>query len=49
LPASINAEHQKYIREVFTRLNALVQTGRWQAVDAFIDRMTRYQCQFGRP
>lgn len=47
LPASIGSEHQKYIREVFSRLNALVQTGDWKSVDAFIDRMIRYQCQFG--
>ena len=47
LPASIGSEHQKYIREVFSRLNALVQTGNWKSVDAFIDRMIRYQCQFG--
>lgn len=47
LPASINSEHQKYIREVFARLNGLVQAGNWSSVDAFIDRMIRYQCQFG--
>ena len=47
LPASLDAEHQKYIREAFPRLNALVQAGKWKAVDEFIDRMIRYQCQFG--
>ena len=47
LPASIGSEHQKYIREVFSRLNALIQTGNWKSVDTFIDRMIRYQCQFG--
>ena len=47
LPASINAEHQKYIREVFPRLVAEVQAGDWETVDAFIDRMIQYQCQFG--
>ena len=47
LPASIDAEHQKYIREVFPRLVAEVQLGHWQTVDAYIDRMIQYQCQFG--
>lgn len=47
LPASIGSEHQKYIREVFSRLNSLIQTGNWKSVDTFIDRMIRYQCQFG--
>ena len=47
LPASIDSEHQKYIREVFPRLVAEVQTGDWETVDAYIDRMIQYQCQFG--
>ena len=47
LPASIDAEHQKYIREVFPRLVAEVQAGHWSTVDAYIDRMIQYQCQFG--
>ena len=47
LPASIDAEHQKYIREVFPRLVAEVQAGDWETVDAYIDRMIQYQCQFG--
>ena len=47
LPASIDAEHQKYIREVFPRLVADVQAGDWETVDAYIDRMIQYQCQFG--
>jgi len=47
LPASIDAEHQKYIREVFPRLIAEVQAGDWETVDAYIDRMIQYQCQFG--
>ena len=47
LPASIDAEHQKYIREVFPRLVAEVQAGEWETVDAYIDRMIQYQCQFG--
>ena len=47
LPASIDSEHQKYIREVFPRLVAEVQAGDWEMVDAYIDRMIKYQCQFG--
>ena len=47
LPASIDAEHQKYIREVFPRLVAEVQASNWSTVDAYIDRMIQYQCQFG--
>ena len=47
LPASIDSEHQKYIREVFPRLVAEVQEGHWSTVDAYIDRMIQYQCQFG--
>ena len=47
LPSSIDSEHQKYIREVFPRLVAEVQTGNWKTVDAYIDRMIQYQCQFG--
>lgn len=47
LPASLGTEHQKYISEVFSRLNALVQANEWKSVDTFIDRMIRYQCKFG--
>ena len=47
LPASLGTEHQKYISGAFLRLNALVQANDWKAVDAFIDRMIRYQCRFG--
>jgi hypothetical protein len=47
LPASIGSEHQKYIQEVFPRLIAEVQAENWSTVDAYIDRMIQYQCQFG--
>ena len=47
LPASMSSEHQKYIREVFPRLIAEVEAGHWSTVDAYIDRMIQYQCQFG--
>ena len=47
LPASMSAEHQKYIREVFPRLIAEVQAGHWKTVDEYVDKMLQYQCQFG--
>ncbi len=47
LPASIDSEHQKYICEVFPRLVAEVRLGNWATVDAYIDHMIQYQCQFG--
>ena len=47
LPATMNSEHQRYISEVFDRLNAVVHEGDWKRVDAFIDKMIQYQCQFG--
>ena len=47
LPASMSEEHQKYICQVFPRLISEVQAENWQAVDAYIDRMLQYQCQFG--
>lgn len=47
LPPQMDAEHQKYIRQVLPRLIAEAEAGHWQTVDAYIDRMIRYQCQFG--
>ncbi len=47
LPATINAEHRKYILEVFPRLIAQVEAGDWKTVDAYIEKMVQYQCQFG--
>ena len=47
LPATIDTEHQKYIREVFDRLNAVVHDGNWKLVDDYIDKMIQYQCRFG--
>lgn len=47
LPESIDAEHRRYIQEVFTRLNAEVKAEHWETVDAYIDSMIKYQCQFG--
>ena len=47
LPATINAEHRKYILEVFPRLIAQVEAGDWKTVDAYIEKIVQYQCQFG--
>ena len=47
LPSSMDAEHQKYIHEVFPRLVQQVRAGEWATVDAYIDRMLEYQCEFG--
>lgn len=47
LPENIDAEHRRYIQEVFTRLNAEVKAEHWETVDAYIDSMIKYQCQFG--
>jgi hypothetical protein len=47
LPKDMSKEHQKYIREVFPRLITEIEAGNWDTVDAYIDRMIQYQCQFG--
>lgn len=47
LPASVSAEHQKYMHDVFPRLTKEVQAGNWATVDAYIDRMLQYQSSFG--
>ena len=47
LPASIGPEHQKYIREVLPRLQREIEAGQWKTVDAYIDKMIQYQCEFG--
>lgn len=47
LPQDMSVEHQKYIHEVFLRIQAEIQAGNWQTVDAYIDRMVQYQCKYG--
>ena len=47
LPASVSAEHQKYMHDVFPRMTSEVQAGNWTTVDAYIDRMLQYQSSFG--
>ena len=49
LPVSLDAEHQRYIREVFPRLIAEVEAENWSQVDAYIDRMLKYQTTFAAP
>ena len=47
LPQDMSEEHRKYIHEVFPRLISEIEAGNWETVDAYIDRMLQYQCQFG--
>ena len=47
LPESMDSEHQKYMREVFTLLNGEVQAGKWTRANAYLDKMLKYQQSFG--
>jgi len=47
LPDSMDEEHKKYMRDVFTRINGEVQAGHYQRVDEYLDMMQRYQQTFG--
>ena len=47
LPSTINAEHRKYNGDLFIRTDVAVEVGDWSTVDAYIDKMLQYQCQFG--
>ena len=47
IPEHVPSEHRRYMHDVFSRLNGEVQAGNWSTVDAYIDRMIQYQCQFG--
>lgn len=46
LPDDIDSEHQKYIHDVFPRLIAEIEAENWSQVDAYIDRMLKYQTTF---
>ncbi|MCR4582267.1 MAG: cytochrome c biogenesis protein CcsA, partial [Prevotella sp.] len=48
LPANMDAEHQKYMREVFTLINGEIQAGRYDVVDRYLDKLLQYQQTFGR-
>ncbi|MBQ4387450.1 MAG: cytochrome c biogenesis protein CcsA [Prevotella sp.] len=47
LPESMSEQQQRYIREVFTRLNGEVQAGRYDVANAYLDKMLLYQQTFG--
>lgn len=46
LPVDMDAEHCKYIREVFPRMSAAVRAANWTAVDEFTGSITAYQTTF---
>ena len=48
LPEDMDAEHQKYIREVFTRLNGEIQSGHFDVANQYLDRLSEYQRTFGQ-
>lgn len=43
LPRSLEKEHAKYIRNVFSLMNGDVQSGRWSRVNVYLDKMRQYQ------
>ena len=47
LPTTMNKEHQKYIREVFTLLNGEIQAGNYERANVFLDKMLAYQKTYG--
>lgn len=47
LPPTMDEEHQKYIREVFSLLNGEIQAGNYERANAFLDKMLAYQQTFG--
>ena len=48
LPDSMDTEHRKYIREVFTLLNGEIQAGNYERANQFLDKMLEYQQTFGQ-
>lgn len=47
LPETMDPEHQKYIRDVFTRLNGEIQAGRFDVANQYLDKLLFYQQTFG--
>lgn len=47
-PESMEEEHQKYMRDVFTRLNGEIQAGRYEVANQYLDKMLQYQLTFGQ-
>ena len=45
-PATLSEEHQKYINEVLPRMAAEAETGNWETVDEYTDRLLQYQRTF---
>jgi len=48
LPDTMDEEHQKYIRNVFTLLNGEIQAGRYDIANQYLDKMLQYQQTFGQ-
>ena len=48
LPNTMDEEHQKYIRDVFTLLNGEVQAGHFEVANQYLDKMLEYQQTFGQ-
>lgn len=47
LPETMDPEHQKYMRDVFTRLNGEIQAGRYDVANQYLDKLLQYQLTFG--
>ena len=47
LPQRMPSEHQRYMQEVFVRMQSEVDAAQWTVVDEYITRMLQYQRQFG--
>ena len=47
LPQSMPSEHQRYMQEVFVRMQSEVDAAQWTVVDEYITRLLQYQRQFG--
>ena len=48
LPETMNEEHQKYIRDVFSLLNGEIQAGHYDTANEYLDKMLEYQQAFGQ-
>ncbi len=47
LPETMNEEHQKYMRDVFSRLNGEIQAGHYNIANQYLDKLLQYQQTFG--
>ena len=47
-PESMDEEHQKYMRDVFTLLNGEIQAGHYHLANQYLDKMLQYQQTFGQ-